>query len=135
MGQVAKKVCFTCEKICFFRLAPSFIHACGKNLLNGCGKQEKTCRKKISEFLQKFDKFLPQAVPFFSILEFFYECVICALSKINLSWVGIDFPFKCVVITNIFIISPYQNIYYNKIYIIITNIFWIQMEKDRKSVV
>ena len=62
------------QKVCFFRLAPSFIQGCGKNSLNACGKQEKSSRKKISELQQEFDKFLAQASTFFSILEFFYEC-------------------------------------------------------------
>ena len=62
------------QKVCFFRLAPSFIQGCVKNSLNACGKQEKSSRKKISELPQEFDKFLAQASTFFSILEFFYEC-------------------------------------------------------------
>ena len=74
LGPSKKKVCFTCKKICFYRLAPSFIQAIRKNSLNACGKQEKTCYKKMSELSQEFHKFLPQASTFFSILEFFYEC-------------------------------------------------------------
>ena len=73
-GKSEKNV-FYIEKICFFRLAPSFIHTCGKNLLNACDKQKNSCPKKVSELPQEFEKFLPQAIiTFFSILEFFYEC-------------------------------------------------------------
>ena len=94
---------FTCKSH-FFRLAPSFIQDCEKNSLNACGKQEKSCHKIISELSQKFDTFLLQASTFFSILEFFYECVLPA-TNICQQFFSFNFAGRQIIIYHTYAVN------------------------------
>ena len=78
-----------------FPTCPKFyLGCCGKNSLNACGNQEKTCHKKMSDLPQEFDKFFPQASTFFSILEFFYECRYVRNFGVNRANTGIMYSLK-----------------------------------------